>query len=85
MRAEVRVERVCELCVHCRCVRAFFDLRCAIALFILVDREADEYLNRIHDLRFTYSSAPLSTGIKSTAMYFIDYGLHTRLPPYQPG
>ena len=47
VRAEVRAERVCELCVRCRCVRHIFDLRCAIALFILVDRAADEYVNRI--------------------------------------
>ena len=41
--------------------------------FFLVDREADEYVNRIYTytyLRFTYSSAPLSTGIKSTATYY---------------
>ena len=55
MRAEVRVERVCELCVHCRCVRAFFDLRCAIALFILVDREADEYVIRTYLCTATYT------------------------------
>ena len=69
MRAEVRAERVCELCVRCRCVRAYFDLRCAIALFILVDRGADEYVNRIY--------VPLHT--------ILIYGLHIRLPPYQPG
>ena len=67
VRAEVRAERVCELCVRCRCVRYIFDLRCAIALFILVDKAADEY---VYDLRFTYSSAPLSTRIKSTDTYY---------------
>ena len=38
--------------VNCACVvgacRHIFDLRCAIALFILVDREADEYINGIY-------------------------------------
>ena len=47
----------------CACVVGayghIFDLQCAITLFILVDREADEHLNHIYDLRFTYSSAPL--------------------------
>ena len=69
VRAEVRAERVCELCVRCRCVRYIFDLRCAIALFILVDKAADEYVY-VYDLRFTYSSAPLSTRFKCTATYY---------------
>ena len=38
MRAEVRAEKVLEVCVRCRCVRVFCDLRCAI----LVDMGADE-------------------------------------------
>jgi hypothetical protein len=50
-------------------VRAGIFLRCAIALFILVDRGADEYVNRIY--------VPLHT--------ILMYGLHIRLPPYQPG
>ena len=36
VRTEVRAESVCELCVRCRCVRAYFDLRCAIALSWLI-------------------------------------------------
>ena len=36
VRAEVRAERVFELWVRCRCVRAFLDLRCAIALSWLI-------------------------------------------------
>ena len=59
--------------VNCACVVGacghIFDLRCAIALFILVDREADEYINSIY--------VPLHD--------ILVYGLHIRLPPYQPG
>ena len=44
-------------------------LRCAIALFILVDREADEYVNHIY--------VPLHS--------MLIYGLHIRLPPYHLG
>ena len=81
--------------VNCACVVGacghIFDLRCAIALFILVDRGADEYVNRKCSgtyidtehrsisrdillcsvpIRFTYSSAPLSTRFKCTATYY---------------
>ena len=44
VRAEVRAERLLKLCVRCACVWLVLGVRCAIALFILVDREADEYL-----------------------------------------
>ena len=43
VRAEVRAEKVLEVCVRCRCVRAYLGLAMCDALFTLVDMGADEY------------------------------------------
>ena len=84
--------------VNCACVVGgcghIFDLRCAIALFILVHRGADEYVIHIYVRLHTIliyglhiRLPPINQDQKYRCIVYtiLIYGLHILLPPYQLG